>query len=402
MLGLAMDQPLEAIFFPGILDGLSGRLSLMPPGVVDPPTSARVGVSRRWATTLREAVMRNEGRDINLEQVTPHVVHPGLHQDYDLDFQMRRVDDIAPTLTFPMLSGLISNIHLLGRPEVPRGPASSKMEEGLCGRSGAPTRPDAPGPSHISGPAPHMRAAEVETKGNKLCGQGGIDLDQTLPGPNPEDAAAVVISDDDKTDFPLDMPQAASTPKVEPAWNQKRPLEDRSPCSSPPKKRATEEKEGSLPPREAVLPRGVMEEDILPKRYETFTSDNDWVQHVRCSLLGLEAGTTPSRMDIETSGCFAHRAVASESDLPEIITYHWLPILRREGLLVECLLDQFTAPVDWVPLYTREGLQKYLPAVLSSFTSQAAPSLTAVVPPSSVWVQTRSSFCRTSTNTSAS
>ena len=66
MLGLAMDQPLEAIFFPGILDGLSGRLGLTPPGVVDPPTSAREGISRRWAATLREAVMRTEGRDVNL------------------------------------------------------------------------------------------------------------------------------------------------------------------------------------------------------------------------------------------------------------------------------------------------------------------------------------------------
>ena len=45
MLGLAVDQPQEAIFFPGILDGLSGRLGLMPPGVVDPPTSAREGMS---------------------------------------------------------------------------------------------------------------------------------------------------------------------------------------------------------------------------------------------------------------------------------------------------------------------------------------------------------------------
>ena len=45
MLGLAVDQPLETIFFPGILDGLSGRLSLTPPGVVDPPTSARGHVS---------------------------------------------------------------------------------------------------------------------------------------------------------------------------------------------------------------------------------------------------------------------------------------------------------------------------------------------------------------------
>ena len=45
MVGLAMDQPLEHIFFPGILDGLTGRLSLMPPGVVDPPISTRAGVS---------------------------------------------------------------------------------------------------------------------------------------------------------------------------------------------------------------------------------------------------------------------------------------------------------------------------------------------------------------------
>ena len=86
MLGLAVDQPLEAILFPGILDGLSGRLSLMPPGVVDPSTSAREGVSRRWAATLRKAVMKTEGRDVNPDQVTPHVVHPGLHQDYNLDF----------------------------------------------------------------------------------------------------------------------------------------------------------------------------------------------------------------------------------------------------------------------------------------------------------------------------
>ena len=40
MLGLTVDQPLEAVLLPGILDGLSGWLSLMPPGVLDPPTSA--------------------------------------------------------------------------------------------------------------------------------------------------------------------------------------------------------------------------------------------------------------------------------------------------------------------------------------------------------------------------
>ena len=44
MLVLFVDQPMEAVLLPGILDGLSGRLGLMPPGVVDPPTSAREGV----------------------------------------------------------------------------------------------------------------------------------------------------------------------------------------------------------------------------------------------------------------------------------------------------------------------------------------------------------------------
>ena len=228
------------------------------------------------------------------------MVHPGLHLDYDLDFRTRRVDDIAPTLTSPLLSGLISNICLLGRPEVPREPVSSKAEEGLWDHSGAPARPDAPGPSCDGGLVPHMQTGKVEAEENKPREKGGIDLDQTLLGPDPEEVAAVVISDDNEADLPIDMPQDTSTSKGEPAWNQKQSLEDRSPCSSPPKKWATEEDKRSTPPREAVLPRGATEEDILPKKYETFTSDNDWVQHVRCSLLGLEAGTMPSRRDIDT------------------------------------------------------------------------------------------------------
>ena len=43
MLALSMDQPMEAALLPGILDGLSRRLGMMPPGMVDQPTSAREG-----------------------------------------------------------------------------------------------------------------------------------------------------------------------------------------------------------------------------------------------------------------------------------------------------------------------------------------------------------------------
>ena len=45
MLSLAVEQPMEAVLLPGILDSLSARLGMPAPGVVNPPTSAREGVS---------------------------------------------------------------------------------------------------------------------------------------------------------------------------------------------------------------------------------------------------------------------------------------------------------------------------------------------------------------------
>ena len=45
LVGLAMDQPLQANFFPGILEGVAGRLGLAPPGVPNLSTSAGAGVS---------------------------------------------------------------------------------------------------------------------------------------------------------------------------------------------------------------------------------------------------------------------------------------------------------------------------------------------------------------------
>ena len=65
-------------------------------------------------------------------------------------------------------------------------------------------------PSHIGGP--------METEGDKLLGQGGIDLNTTIPVFTSEDAAAVIISDDEVTSFPGGWPEAISTPKIEVAW----------------------------------------------------------------------------------------------------------------------------------------------------------------------------------------
>ena len=272
-----------------------------------------------------------------------------------------------------MLAGIASHICLPGRPAVLKGPASPKTEESLQGHEGAPAQPAAPGPSHIGG--------SMETEGENPSEVEAIHLNITIPAELPEEAADVVILDDEELIFLGDYPEAVSTPKIEVASGHKRSSEDTSPRLPPPKKWATEETEESPPPHDVALPRGTKEKDLLPQRYEVFASNYEWVQSMRGSLLGLEAGDSPSRREIEDSSCFRLRMVASEMEPPEVIAEHWLANLRRDGLLVECPPDQFTAPVDWIPLYTREGLQKFLPAALSTFPSQGVPSLIAVAPP---------------------
>ena len=284
---------MEAVLLPGILDGLSGRLSMMPPGVVDQPTSARKGFSQRWAVALREAVMTTEGREPDPDQVNPHVVHPALHQDYELDFCRQGVDDIAPTLTSPMLVGIASNTRLPGRPVVPPGPESPKTEEDLQGHGGAPAQPAVPGPSHIGGP--------MEIEGEKPLET--IDLNITIPADLPEDAADIIL-DDKELSFPGDYPEAISTPKIEVVSGHKRSSQDTSPRSSTPKKQATEETEESSSPYDVSLLRGMKEKDLLPRRYEVFASNYVWVQSMRGSLLGLEAGDSPSRREIKDSSHF--------------------------------------------------------------------------------------------------
>ena len=154
-----------------------------------------------------------EGREANPDWVTPNVVHPGLHQDYELDFWMQRVDDIAPTLTSPMLAGIASSVRLIGRPVVPKGPASPKTEEGLQYCGGAPAQPAVPGPSHVGGP--------VETEGEKPLELEVINLNATILAYTSEDAAAVIRSDDEVTSFPGGWPEAVSTPKIEVASGYK-------------------------------------------------------------------------------------------------------------------------------------------------------------------------------------
>ena len=171
-------------------------------------------------------VRTTEGRDVNLGQVTHTVVPPGLHLDYGMDFRTRRVDDIVPTLTSPLLSGLIDNISQLEKPEIPRKPASFKTDEGLWGLDWALPKPEALGPSCDAGMASQMPTSEGEVLEKEPHGS------EPLFKPDLEEVAEIIISGDDESDFPIEVPEAASTPRSKQAQCWKQSSEDQDPHPS--------------------------------------------------------------------------------------------------------------------------------------------------------------------------
>ena len=316
--------------------------------------------------------MTTKGKEVNPDQITHHVVHPALHQDYTSDFWSWRAADIAPTLTSPILVGITSSMHLPERLTMPKGPETPNAQEGLQGGGEALVQPAIPGPSHIGEP--------MEMEEEKPLWALPIDLNATILTNLPKDPADIIVLDDDEPSFTDSYPEAVSTPIIESASDRKRSSEDTSPSTSPQKKQATEETV-NLPSPQVSLPKGTTEKDLLLKRHEVFTSDYERVQRMRGRLLRLEASDSPSKSQIECSSHFHLQTAASEMEPPEVVAEHWLDSLREDGILVECPPDQFTTPEDWIPLYTSVSLQHYLPAALSAFLNQGVPSLIAVTPP---------------------
>ena len=178
--------------------------------------------------------------------------------------------------------------------------ASFEADGGMGGLVGIPLKSEAPGPSCEADIIPSMPTSKEEVPKYKPSSRGMSQCDSPVLDVNPEDIAEIIIDDSNDLDQTIEEPQAISTPVMEPTPHKKWSPDDQGSSSSPSKKRATKEEGASAPPPEEDLPKGVKLEDILPKRYDNLCSDYKWVQKVRCSLLGLETGTTLSEEDIDS------------------------------------------------------------------------------------------------------
>ena len=81
LVGMAANRPLESNFFPGLLEGLLGRLGIAAPGEGNPPTSSREGAGCLWSSAMCKAISQIEQREVE----TPGTA--GLPQCLDLRYE---------------------------------------------------------------------------------------------------------------------------------------------------------------------------------------------------------------------------------------------------------------------------------------------------------------------------
>ena len=88
LVGMATDQPLESNFFPGLLEGLLGRLGIAIPGESKPPTSSHEGAGCLWSSAIHEAVLQREHREVEMPGTARLLQCLDLH--YEEDFLEKR------------------------------------------------------------------------------------------------------------------------------------------------------------------------------------------------------------------------------------------------------------------------------------------------------------------------
>ena len=362
MVGLAADRPLESNFFPGLLEGLLGSLGITAPREGNPPTSSREGAGCRWSTAVHEAVSQIEQRDAE----TPEAVGlpPSLDLHYEesfLETQRHRIPPVFSDLLFipkmakavfklakpPVVSKVLPPAHHRVAPSAPPQPESGGPEQGVL-KSGEPV------PS-TSQPTPQGQEQISEASNTDSDG-----ADEPPPEKEPPRRCL-------KVRLPLKLLKrghqtTASSSKdgVTPSKVWKEP-------------EVEEAKVGPMTgPSEAALQKA---------RFELYQKDLPEVQEVCAQILDLQEGEVVTQQVLDSSPAFRLRWAADETRRPIIIGEHWIDHLDAGGHIAKCKPHDFRFRDEWLPLYTRAGVTRYVSGLSSLLKTQGDSPLIAVIPP---------------------
>ena len=376
-IGMAADQPVESNFFPSILEGLLGRLSIAASGETNPPTSSREGAARLWASAVMDAVQTTEQRQVRLETSGPSGIPTGLHLNYEEDFLNCRSHQVSGVFADPLfLPNMVNSVYRLVRPPVlaetppftTANDCPTTPVEPVDDRDG--TAAPSPSPSTAGAPAAEEGGAGLPTTPVQIMDDSGTKSDKIEELETEEDSS-----------YSAQVFPSTSDCALRKRTRSKSDGSKDSQDGAPSPKRVTVKKEKEVDDNESSSSTGLSDKTLRDHRFTVYSRDSTAVHKVRARILGLKAGAKPSRQDIDSSSIFTLRRAADESRSPSIIGQHWVPYLKQKGHLTDCKPKDFTYKDGWLPLYTRAGIAKHLSGLESLLNKDKTSPLIAVIFP---------------------
>ena len=290
ILGVTVDQPVESNFFPGILEGLLGRLSITAHGEKNPLTSAKEGAARLWASAVLNAVQKMERRQVSLETSGSSGMPSGLHLNYEEDFLNHRSHQVPGVFTDPLfLPNMVNSVYKLVIPPVLSGvpPFTAAQDRPTITLESGDDRnsavPPSPSPSTVCAPTAEKSKVGLPTTPIQVIDKSDTESDKT------ENLEPEVDSSYSAPVFP---PKSNRALRKWTSSKKDSARDSKDGAASP--KRVTIKKEMEVDDNESSSSAGLSNETLHDHRFTVYGRDSTAVHKVRARILGLEAETKPS------------------------------------------------------------------------------------------------------------
>ena len=362
MVGLVADRPIKSNFFPSLLEGLLGSLSMAAPGEGNPPFSSREGAGRAWSAAMWGAISRTKQKEVEAPEVVG--LPPNLNLQYKESLLDKQRHLIPPIFSDPLfLPNVAKAVIRVAKPLVVSKALPAAHSHKV---PSAPPQPGGGGPeqqvlkSEESIPSTSQSTLKVQEQISEASSTDSDGANKPLLGKELPRRSL-------KVRLPLKLlkhgHQATvngSKDGVTPSKVCKEPEADEAGVGTPTR------------PSEAALQKA---------QFELFQKDFPAVQEVRARILELKEGEVITQQVLDSSPTFHLRWAADESRAPSIIGEHWIDHLDAGGHIAKCKPHDFTFGDEWLPLYTRAGITRHMSGLSSLLKTQGDSPLIAVIPP---------------------
>ena len=285
LVGMATDRSLKRNFFPGLLEGLLGRLGIPAPGESKPPTSSHEGAGRLWSSAICEAILQVEQREVE----TPGSA--GLPQCLDLhyeeDFLEKRSHQVPAVFSDPLFVPSMANaVYKAFKPPVL--PKASPSTSG-CKVPSVSSQPEDGRP-------------KPEKSEPKESSPSTLKTSQRVQ----EQVTKASNTDSDKTN--------ELTPEKEPPPRGLKVKITRRLRKRSNKATTSSSKDGATPSKvrkelkaddaETTASTGPSEAALQTAQFELYDKDFPEVKEVRARILGLQEGEEATQEDFDSSPDF--------------------------------------------------------------------------------------------------